>query len=163
MSVDPAAFSGGLPPVNQALEPAWVRRGSKAVQQDYRTALAFEGMLLDQLARSLAQTSGLEGEGAGQEGEGSSSEGGPSLGGSQSGPFSSMLPQALSSSITGAGGLGMAAELTRELQGPAGAGAGSALAGGTGASARPTPAPAAGGAVAQAQGGGTAAGAGAGA
>jgi len=41
--------STGLPAVNQALEPAWVRHGSASTQKTYETALAFEEMLVQQL------------------------------------------------------------------------------------------------------------------
>jgi Rod binding domain-containing protein len=106
----------GLPVVNQALEPAWVRHGSASTQKSYQTALAFEEMLVEQLSKSLTATSGLEGE-SGQ-GE-ASAEGGSSAGGS-SGPFSSMLPQALTSGVMSAGGLGLAAQMTRQMDAVAG-------------------------------------------
>jgi hypothetical protein len=109
-----------------AHEPAWVRRGSKQVQQDYQVALEFEQVLVQQLTSSMAQAGGF-GEGAS---EGESEEGGAALG-----PLSSMLPQTLASGITNSGGLGLAAQLTRaeaRLQGAIHApGAGAAT--GTGA------------------------------
>ena len=108
-------MSGGglssLPAVNQALEPAWVRHGSAATQKTYATALAFEQMLVQQLSKSLTSSTGVEGESA-QGGEGSE-EGGPSFGSSE---LSSLLPQALSNGVMSAGGLGLAEQLTRELQ-----------------------------------------------
>ena len=45
----------GIPPVNQTLEPAWVRRGSPATQKAYQSALAFEQTLVEQLSQSLSQ------------------------------------------------------------------------------------------------------------
>jgi Rod binding domain-containing protein len=102
----------GLPVVNQALEPAWVRNGSASTQKAYESALAFEQSLVEQLAKSLADTSGLSGE--------SSQEGGESGGessGAGSSQLSSMLPQALTSSVMDGGGLGMAAQMTRQLEG----------------------------------------------
>jgi Rod binding domain-containing protein len=121
--------SSGLPTVNQTLEPAWVRKGSAATQKAYETALAFEQMLVEELSQSLTATSGLGGE-SGQEGE--SSEGSSGSGGA-SGPLSSMLPQALTSGVMSAGGLGLAAQMTRQLAGAAaqGAGVGGATTGGT--------------------------------
>lgn len=98
----------------QASEPAWVRKGSAATQKAYETALAFEQMLVEELSQSLTAASGLGGESA-QEGE--SSEG--SSGGGASGPLSSMLPQALTSGVMSAGGLGLAAQMTRQLAGAA--------------------------------------------
>ncbi|MHB8240706.1 MAG: hypothetical protein ACYDHN_01825 [Solirubrobacteraceae bacterium] len=107
MSIAPATGSTGLPVVNQATEPTWVRQGSSATQQDYATALAFERVLVEQLTKSLAATSGFGGE--------PSEEGETESGGSSE--LSSMLPQALSSGVMNAGGLGLAAQLTREIQG----------------------------------------------
>ena len=130
--------ANGLPIVNQTLtlkgtsEPAWVRKGSAATQKAYETALAFEQMLVEELSQSLTATSGLGGESGG---EGESSEG-SSGGGGASGPLSSMLPQALTSGVMSAGGLGLAAQMTRQLAGAAanGAGKGGATTGGTSAS-----------------------------
>jgi Rod binding domain-containing protein len=124
--------SSGLPTVNQTLEPSWVRKGSAATQKAYETALAFEQMLVEELSRSLTASSGLGGEG-GAEGEASE---GSSGGGGASGPLSSMLPQALTSGVMSAGGLGLAAQMTRQLAGAGAHGAGevAATAGGTSAS-----------------------------
>jgi hypothetical protein len=120
MSIPDATSATGLPVVNQALEPAWVRHGSAATQKAYDSALSFEQTLVEQLSQSLASTSGLGG-GSSQEGESGTSEEGGSSGSSGSsganGELSSLLPQALTSSVMQAGGLGMAAQLTRELEG----------------------------------------------
>jgi hypothetical protein len=117
-------LGGGLPVVNQALEPAWVRHGSAATQKAYTSALAFEQTLVEQLSQSLAATGGIDGEGS-PEGEGSE-EGGGTAGNSQ---LSSMLPQALSAGVMHAGGLGLAAQLTRDMEAQA-SHAGSVSAGG---------------------------------
>jgi hypothetical protein len=116
MSTQGTPAAVGLPVVNQALEPTWVRKGSTATKQDYTTALAFEKLLVEQLTKSMAATSGLGGEG-GEEGQPSAEggeSGGPGAGTSQ---LSTLLPQALSAGIAGAGGLGLASQLTRDLQG----------------------------------------------
>lgn len=111
MSVPGTGSIAGLPAVNQALEPTWVRRGSPSTQQAYETALAFEQTLVEQISQSLTDTSGAQGES--QEGEAGSQAGGaPSSG---AGGLSSLLPQALAGSIAHAGGLGLAAQLTHEL------------------------------------------------
>jgi Rod binding domain-containing protein len=109
MSIAPATGQSGLPSVNETLEPEWVRHGSQATQKAYETALSFEQTLVEQLSKSLAATTESEGEGSG-EGE----SGGGSAATSQ---LSSTLPQALSSGIMNAGGLGLAAQLTRDLPG----------------------------------------------
>ena len=103
-----------LPVVNQATEPSWVRRGSAETQRDYAAALAFERTLVEQLSKSLTP-SAEEGEEGGEEG------GSGTMGAGQS-QLSAMLPQAFSSSIMNSGGLGLAAELTRGLQGTGAAG-----------------------------------------
>ncbi|HEX5853078.1 MAG TPA: hypothetical protein VFY36_08295 [Solirubrobacteraceae bacterium] len=104
MTLHPAP---GLPAVNEALKPAWVRNGSAETQKTYATALAFEQMLVEQLSKSLTAASGLEG-GAGSEADGSSSMGTNQL--------SSLLPQALADGVMSAGGLGLAAQITREAR-----------------------------------------------
>ena len=115
MSLPSTAGSTGLPPVNQALEPAWVRHGSPATQKAYESALAFEQTLVEQLSKSLTSASGLGGEGS-QVGESGSEEGGSSEAASNS-QISSTLPQALTASVMHAGGLGLAAQLTHQLEG----------------------------------------------
>ena len=107
----PSASATGLPVVNQALEPEWVRKGSASTQKAYETALSFEQTLVEQLSQSLTATSGLSGESS--EGE-SGSEGGSS---GANGELSSLLPQALSTSVMHAGGLGLAAQMTKQLEG----------------------------------------------
>ncbi len=109
MSV-PAATPAGLPVVNQALEPASVRHGTPATQKAYQSALAFEQVLVEQLSKSLTATIG-GGESSGE--GGGSEEGGES---SASGELSSTLPQALSDGIMSAGGLGLAAQMTQDLE-----------------------------------------------
>jgi hypothetical protein len=116
----PATGATGLPAVNQALAPAWVRHGSAATQKAYASALAFEQTLVEQLSQSLISTSGLDAE-ASQEGEPGSEEGAASGSGAASSQISSMLPQALTASVMHGGGLGLAAQLTRELDTTSGA------------------------------------------
>ena len=109
-----ALSSTGLPATAVAHEPAWVRNGSSATQKAYSEALAFEQTLVEQLSKSL-NPGGESGEGEG--GEGSESIG-PSVPGAPSGELSSLLPQTFSSSVMGAGGLGLAAQLTHALVPP---------------------------------------------
>jgi Rod binding domain-containing protein len=116
MSIQAAATAAaGLPPVNQALEPEWVRHGSAATQKAYQSALVFEQTLVEQLSKSLTTASGLSGESA--EGESGSEVGGSSASEAGDSQLSSMLPQALSAGVMNAGGLGMAAQMTRQLEG----------------------------------------------
>jgi hypothetical protein len=107
----------GLPVVNQALEPAWVRDGSASTQKAYASALSFEQTLVEQLSQTLTATSGLESESSSSgEAESSSEEGATSASGAGDSQLSSMLPQALSSGVMHAGGLGLAAQMTRDLE-----------------------------------------------
>jgi len=117
MNVQPATDTVGLPAVSSASEPAWVRHGSKSVQQDYQAALAFEGTLVEQLSKALVATSGLPGQSESSEEESGGSEEGAANNQAGSSLLSSLLPQALAGGVTDAGGLGLAAQLTRELAG----------------------------------------------
>jgi Rod binding domain-containing protein len=110
-----ATGSSGLPVVNQAFEPEWVRHGSAATQKAYESALSFEETLVEQLSQSLAKTSGMGGESSQESEGGESGEGGASSSGNSQ--LSSMLPQALTASVMSAGGLGLAAQMTRNLEG----------------------------------------------
>jgi Rod binding domain-containing protein len=109
MTLPAQSVAAGLPVTTPALEPAWVRHGSAAVQKQYAAALEFEQMLVTQLATSLTQSGELDGSSSGEEG-GSESEPGASI-------YSSMLPQALASGVVSGGGLGLAEQLTRQLSG----------------------------------------------
>jgi hypothetical protein len=109
MSTQPATGAAALPPISRAGEPAWVRSGSAEVQKSYAAALAFEQTLVEQLAKTMLAGDGLAAQG---EGETGSEEGAtPSDAGSTL--LSSLLPQALAGGVTGSGGFGLAAELTR--------------------------------------------------
>jgi hypothetical protein len=105
MSIEPASLPAG----QAASEPAWVRNGSASVQRDYAVGLQFEGMLMRELTSSLTASAGL-GEGGGEEG---ASSGGAEAG---SGVLSSMVSGALADGVGAGGGLGLAAELTRDMQ-----------------------------------------------
>jgi hypothetical protein len=117
----------GLPVINQALEPSSVREGSPATQKAYQRALGFEEMLLEQLSQSLVQTSGLEGE----SGEATEATEGGSSASAPTSMLSTLLPQALSSSLSANGGLGLATQLMSQLD-PQNASTPVAESGGTG-------------------------------
>jgi Rod binding domain-containing protein len=131
--------STGLPIVDEAHAPAYVRAGSAAVKQDYATAQGFEEMLLQQLSQSLAQSSGLSGESE-SSGEEGSSEGSGEGG---SGMLASLLPQTLTEGVMRDGGLGLATQMMHTLDPSAAGGSlGGALASTGGASAPAGTAPA---------------------
>ncbi len=101
----PAESAAALPIRTSALEPEWIRNGSSAVKKDYQAALQFEQELITQMASSLTKDGEL---GSGTEEGGEESEPGSSV-------YSSMLPQALASGVVEGGGLGLAAQMTRQL------------------------------------------------
>jgi len=109
VSAIPPSTAADAAPLGRTAEPAWVRRGSAAVQQEYREAQAFEQMLTQQLTSTMSEAGGLGQEAAGGEGEEAGSGAASGLG-----PLAALLPQALAGGLSQAGGLGLAAQLTRE-------------------------------------------------
>lgn len=97
----------------QLSEPAWVRNGSPKVQREYALGLEFERLLVQQLATSLTATTEPAGEGEAPEGGSGSPGAGTSV-------LSSMLPGALADGVVNGGGLGLAAELAKGMQGTSG-------------------------------------------
>ena len=73
---------------------ASVRTGSASDKQSYKAALGFEQMLVDQLVKSMAGDSGPLSQG----------------------PYAETMQTSLSSAITGAGGLGLAQQLYKEIK-----------------------------------------------
>lgn len=105
------ASLGAAPYVDPAHEPVQIRTGDQAAKNAYQEGLAFEDVLVNQLAQQMAATvPGLDGS----DGSDGSSPGGS---GSDSGlgPFASMLPQALTSGIMSGGGTGLAMQIARDL------------------------------------------------
>jgi Rod binding domain-containing protein len=102
----------GLDPIDTALLPAEVRNGTAKDRQLYTAALAFEQQLTRQLAQSLVDATQPQDDT-------SSSDDGSSVQDASSNPYAQMLPDALTQSVTGAGGLGLAPELWRALGGGA--------------------------------------------
>jgi hypothetical protein len=110
--------SAGLPVIDQLLEPAWIRNGSAATQKAYALAQGFEEMLVQELVQPIAATNGISGEGTAETGE--APQAGTQAAGTSplSNELSSLVPQALSGGVMKAGGLGLAAQLTREMEAP---------------------------------------------
>jgi Rod binding domain-containing protein len=111
-----ASALGGVPPIDPSLEPASVRNGSQAAKNAYQVGLAFEQMLVDQLAQQLTATA----SGSGGSDDGSLAGGDGSAGGllgsdPASSTYAQMLPQALSSGVMSAGGLGIAAKIAASI------------------------------------------------
>jgi hypothetical protein len=78
-----------LPPIDTTALPADIRNAAPAVQRRYTAGLAFERQLTMQLAQQLQKT----------------------IGGDDSNPYGSLIPDALADAIQADGGLGLAREL----------------------------------------------------
>jgi Rod binding domain-containing protein len=103
-------MSQSLPPIDLSLVPAAVRKAGDGEVTKYESALSFEGMLDQQLAKSLTST--LQGSSDDSSDDGSSTDAATSL-------TLQMLPQALSQGIVADGGLGLAGQLYTALGGTA--------------------------------------------
>jgi Rod binding domain-containing protein len=93
-----------LPPIDTSLLPADVRTGSKTDQDNYKSGLAFERQLVEQLTQTLADTTKAQGDGAG-EGSSAATE-----------SYKDMLPGVMADSIMSAGGLGLARTIAQNLK-----------------------------------------------
>ncbi len=110
------------PPIDLSLEPQSIRTGDQAAKKAYQEGLAFEDILVNQLAQQMTQTvPGLSGndDGLGGTTDGSdpstSSAGGLASSDSGISAYSSLLPQALTSSIMSGGGTGIAMEIAKSI------------------------------------------------
>ena len=79
--------------------PPELRSASASEQQDYRSALAFERMLLGQLTKAMQATVSQEGEGS-----------------AATEAYKNMLPDTMADAIIAGGGIGLASDLVRALR-----------------------------------------------
>ena len=123
-AIDPTTFGSPSPldtaasPLNQASLPAQIRNGSPADQKAYATALQFEQMLVQQLSQSMTDSltsDGLGGSDSDGLGGDDSADGIDDSTDSSDSPYASLLPDALTQGIMGAGGLGIAQQLAPSL------------------------------------------------
>jgi Rod binding domain-containing protein len=98
-------MSSALPPIDNSLLPADVRAGTTADKNRYKTALAFERQLVEQLTQSMADTSKAQ--------EGSSDDDSSSA---ATDSYKQMLPGVMADSIMSAGGLGLARTIAQNLK-----------------------------------------------
>jgi len=112
-----SATSLSASPLDPALEPASVRNGGQKAQAAYQEGVAFENVLVNELAREMTATAGLDGSDNGLGGSGGDSGGSTGLGGSGSelGAYSSLLPQTLATSVMSAGGTGLALQIAQSI------------------------------------------------
>ncbi len=87
----------GLPQVPETALPAAVRNGSAADKEAYRAALGFEQVLLGQLVKEMTAAT-------------------PSL---TEGPRGDAVTEAMTEALANAGGIGLAPQLFKTLQGTA--------------------------------------------
>jgi hypothetical protein len=107
-----------LPAIDPALEPASVRNGDQTAKKAYQEGLAFEDVLVNELAQEMSSTAGLDGSSdglGGSTGDSGSSGGGVGGSGSALGAYSSLLPQTLTSSVMSAGGTGLALQIAQSI------------------------------------------------
>ena len=93
-------ISSAVPPLDQALLPAEVRKGSAADKKDYQAALGFERMLVGELTKAMTATANPAGDG----GDTSILSGGDAA----TSTYLQMLPDQLADSVMANGGLGLA-------------------------------------------------------
>lgn len=108
--------TAGIPDLNVADVPASIRNGDQTAQNAYAQGLAFENVLVNELSQQMSGAmfggTGLDGA-SGTDGLDGSSDGGGLLNGASA--YSSLIPQALTSSIMDDGGTGMALEFAQEI------------------------------------------------
>jgi Rod binding domain-containing protein len=92
-----------LPPIDNSLLPADVRAGSKTDQDNYKSGLAFERQLVEQLTQTLADTT--KAQGGDDDGSSAATEN-----------YKQMLPGVMADSIMSAGGLGLARTIAQSLK-----------------------------------------------
>jgi Rod binding domain-containing protein len=79
--------------------PPEIRAAGKGVQEEYRSALAFERVLLGQLTKAMQTTVAPEGEGS-----------------AATQAYKDMLPDTMADALVAGGGIGLASDLVRSLR-----------------------------------------------
>ena len=79
--------------------PRELRKASPGEQQEYRSALAFERVLLGQLTKTMQSTVAQEGEGS-----------------AATQAYKNMLPDTMADALVAGGGIGLASDLVRALR-----------------------------------------------
>ncbi len=110
-----------LPLMDPANEPASIRNGDQKAKNAYQTGMAFENVLVNELAQQMTATvPGLDGSDDGLGGTTNSGDSGDSgstggVGGGGLGAYASLLPQTLANSIASGGGTGIAMEIAKSI------------------------------------------------
>ncbi|MGH2941813.1 MAG: rod-binding protein [Solirubrobacteraceae bacterium] len=79
--------------------PPEIRTADASVQDEYRSALAFERVLLGQLAKAMQATVSQDGEGS-----------------AATQTYKDMLPDTMADALVAGGGIGLASDLVRSLR-----------------------------------------------
>jgi Rod binding domain-containing protein len=93
-----------LPPIDNSVLPADVRRGTQDDQRRYKTALSFERQLVEQLTEQLASTA------TSPDGDGESPKSAAST------SYQQMMPGILADSVMQSGGLGLARTIATSMK-----------------------------------------------
>jgi hypothetical protein len=104
-----------LPLMDPANEPASIRNGDQKAKNAYQTGMAFENVLVNELAQQMTATvPGLDGSDDGLGGTTDSGDSGSTggVGGGGLGAYASLLPQTLANS---GGGTGIAMEIAKSI------------------------------------------------
>jgi Rod binding domain-containing protein len=102
--------------VDTALEPASVRNGDQTAKSAYQAGLAFEQLLVNQLAQQLTATASSADDGSDDSSDGGGGSAGGLMGSDPaSSTYAQMLPQALTTGVMSAGGLGIAAQIAASI------------------------------------------------
>jgi Rod binding domain-containing protein len=96
-------MSSTLPPIDNSLLPADVRSASTADQTRYKTGLAFERQLVEQLTQSLSDSA--KGDADADDGSSAATD-----------SYKQMLPGVMADSIMQSGGLGLARTIAANLK-----------------------------------------------
>jgi len=111
-----------LPAIDPALEPESVRDGNTAAKNAYQEGLAFEDILVNELAQQLTQTvPGLDGSDGSSDSDGlggtddSSDSTGLDSSSSPASSYSSLISGALTNSIMSGGGTGVALQIAQSI------------------------------------------------
>jgi Rod binding domain-containing protein len=113
--------ASNLPLIDPANEPTSVRNGDQKAKNAYATGVAFENVLVNELAQQLTATvPGLDGSddglgGTTDSGNGSAGSTGGVGGSGGLGAYASLLPQTMANSISAGGGTGIAMEIAKSI------------------------------------------------
>lgn len=103
------------PIISTSSLPAEVRNGTEQEKKDYKTALSFEQMLVGQLVQSMVGADGFTGADDGESDDSEDTDTTP-INPLADGPYASQLQDALTSALTSGSGLGLAAQIYKEMR-----------------------------------------------